>query len=92
LTGVSPEILVDEKISHPDEFQLAKAAPELIDRPVLVLTADDALADHVSPLIKAIRDRGGKLLVVNHAATDHSWSDHRIALETFVLNWLAKLH
>jgi hypothetical protein len=27
-----------------------------------------------------------------HAVTDHGWSDHRIYLETTIINWLGRLN
>ncbi len=39
----------------------------------------------------AIREHGGKNITERHEATDHSWSDHRIALETIVVSWLPGL-
>jgi acetyl esterase/lipase len=93
LAGTSPEMLADEirKMHAAGEFRLVRVAPQFIDRPLLVLTSDDGFADHVTGLVQAIRDRGGKLLLVKHVATDHSWSDHRIALETLILDWLSSL-
>jgi pimeloyl-ACP methyl ester carboxylesterase len=91
LSGVSPEILADEISLHADDFRLAKYAKGLAARPLLVLTSDDGFAEGMAPMIQGIRDDGGKLLVVNHIATDHVWSDHRIGLQTLIINWLAGL-
>jgi len=38
--------------------------------------------------VKAIADAGGRKVTAIHAATDHSWSDHRIFLEATIINWL----
>ncbi len=42
-------------------------------------------------LSKEIEAQGGKRVKTAHFATNHSYSDHRIALETEVLQWLAGL-
>jgi hypothetical protein len=41
--------------------------------------------------VHAIEAHGGHKVTAIHVATDHGWSDHRIALETAILNWLATL-
>jgi hypothetical protein len=40
---------------------------------------------------KAIKDGGGKQIKTLHVATDHSWSDRRIALQAAVVTWLDSL-
>jgi hypothetical protein len=42
-------------------------------------------------LIAAIKAAGGTTVVEEHVPTDHSWSDHRIALESLIVNWLQGL-
>ena len=49
------------------------------------------LAPEIAALVKQIEARGGKSVKTAHFATDHSYSDHRIALESGVLQWLASL-
>jgi len=53
--------------------------------------ADDGLAPDATALIKAIEAKGGHQATVKHFTTDHSFSDHRIALEGEIINWLAAL-
>jgi|GEM_PF-6908752 hypothetical protein len=57
----------------------------------LVLSAGDGLAPSTDALVKAIQGRGGKQVTAIHVKTDHSWSDHRILLESTVINWLEQL-
>lgn len=92
LAGVTPESMADEVQAHAAEFALKNAASGLAVIPVLALTSDDGLADHTDALVKVIRAAGGKKVTTMHVATDHAWSDHRIALESLVINWLAGLH
>lgn len=91
LAGVTPESMVDEIHVHAQEFALKNAAKGLADLPLLALTSDDGLADHTDALVMAIKAAGGKKVTTLHVATDHSWSDHRIALESTIINWLAGL-
>lgn len=86
LAGTTADKLLDETITHTGNWDLGAWAPEIGKRPVLIITSDDGLAPHVAPLAKAL---GGQATQV-HFADDHSYSDHRIALETAVLDWLAK--
>jgi hypothetical protein len=59
--------------------------------PLLALTSDDGLQAHTDALVAAIKAAGGTKVTQKHAATDHSWSDHRIELAATVVNWLAAL-
>jgi hypothetical protein len=57
--------------------------------PLLVLTANDDLAPLTDKLIHDITaSGGGQKITTLHVATDHSWSDHRIELESVIINWL----
>ena len=91
LAGTTPEAMADELIAHSAAFRFENAAQGLSRLPLLVLTADDGLAPHAEALVKAIEAKGGHKVKSIHAATDHSWSDHRIALESAVVTWLAGL-
>jgi len=57
----------------------------------LVLTSDDGRADQSGALAKTVQAAGGTRLTIDHVATDHSWSDHRIALQARVVTWLQGL-
>jgi pimeloyl-ACP methyl ester carboxylesterase len=92
LVGVTPESMADEIHSHAQEFLLKNAAAGLVKTPLLALTSDDGLANHTDALIDAIKAAGGQLATTQHVATDHGWSDHRIALESTIITWLAGLH
>jgi pimeloyl-ACP methyl ester carboxylesterase len=92
LAGVTPASMVDEINSHAQEFLLKNAAVGLVKTPLLALTSDDGLADHTDTFVEAIKAAGGKLVTSYHVATDHGWSDHRIALESTIISWLAGLH
>ena len=91
LADTSPETMADELIANATANELLPLAPKLIDTPLLALTSDDGLAGHTDRLAAAIRTAGGKAVTEGHAATDHSWSDHRIDLEARIIRWLVTL-
>ena len=88
LAGTTPEIMADELIAGHDAFDFMRTAPGLALHPLLVLSSDDGLAPQTDALIAAVRKAGGTRITAVHAATDHSWSDHRIFLEAQVITWL----
>lgn len=92
LSGVTAQSMADEDQANAKAFRLEDTATGLTQIPLLVLTADDGLAPQSDALVHAIEARGGHQVTAIHVATDHSWSDHRIALESTILTWLAGLH
>jgi uncharacterized protein len=92
LAGVTPESMADEVLAFGKNSRFEDDAPGLIQTPVLALTADDGLAPDTDGLVHAIQLQGGHNVTAIHVATDHSWSDHRIALESTVITWLGGLH
>jgi pimeloyl-ACP methyl ester carboxylesterase len=91
LAGGTAESFADDLIALPADRSFASAARGLVRMPLLVLTSDDGLAPHSDSLVAAVRRQGGRVVTTVHAATDHSWSDRRIALESAVLRWLELL-
>ena len=91
LAGVTAESMADEVVANAKAFSLDNAVEGLAKIPLLVLSADDGLALTADKLVKAVTASGGGKVTAIHAATDHSWSDHRIFLEVTVINWLAGL-
>lgn len=92
LAGVTPESMADELRALGKTYRFENAAAGLTHMPLLALTADDGLAPDTDALVRAIRAQGGHEVTEMHVATDHSWSDRRIALESIILTWLARLH
>jgi pimeloyl-ACP methyl ester carboxylesterase len=91
LAGVTGESMADELTAHGKEWSFATLAPQLVHRKLLVLYSDDFAKEHSLELIKDVKAAGGTAISEEHVATDHSWSDHRIALESLVINWLETL-
>jgi pimeloyl-ACP methyl ester carboxylesterase len=91
LADTSPERMADELIANHQAFDFLEAAPGLANRPLLVLSSDDGLAPGTDALVKAVRKAGSTQVTSIHVATDHSWSDRRIALQAHIIRWLQKL-
>ena len=91
LAGVSAAEMADELIAHGEAWRFVRAEAGLARVPLLVLTSDDGLAPQVAELVAAARAAGNPRVTTQHVATDHGWSDRRIALETAVIRWLATM-
>ncbi len=87
----SPEDMAAEAAAHASEFGFASLVPALAHRRLLVLYSNDFVKSHSEGLIRQLRATGDATLDTGYADTDHSWDDHRIALQTLILGWLAKL-
>ena len=48
-------------------------------------------APSIFGVTSGVKAAGDTTLNTGYADTDHSWDDHRIALQTLILDWLAKL-
>ena len=91
LAGVTAESLADEVIAHRDAFDFMHQAKGLAGKPVFVLSSEDGLAPQTDALVNAIREQGGTQVTTLHVTSDHSWSDHRIALQAALIAWLQAL-
>ena len=89
LAGCTGESLADEMFSHRKEWNFVDYAAQFGGRPLLVITSDDGLAPTNERLVAAVHQQPNARVTSVHFATDHSYSDHRIALEAVVLNWLS---
>src|ERR1022692_2358410 len=92
LAGVTAESMADEVRANAKAFRLETAIPGLVSMPLLVITSNDGLAPEANALVAAIQAKGGKKIATKHFPTDHSYSDHRIALESEIITWLGGLH
>jgi pimeloyl-ACP methyl ester carboxylesterase len=91
LAGVTVDSLSDDIAATATHYPMPAAAPGLVNTPYLAMTSDDGLASNTAALVDAIHARGGTKVTSLHVPTDHSWSDHRIALESAVIRWLEQL-
>ena len=91
LAGCTPDGLGREVMANHEKWDFVASAPKLASRPLLVVTSDDGLAPSNEAFVDAVKKSGNAKVTAAHMPTDHSYSDHRIALETAVLAWLAGL-
>ena len=91
LAGTTPESLANELITNAAKWNFVSLAPNLATRPILVLTSDDGLAPANDAFVEALRKAGNQQVQEIHIATDHAYSDHRIALEKDILDYLNSL-
>ena len=91
LAGVTAESMANEDAQNAKAFAFDNALPGLKDVPMLVLSANDGLAPQTDALVQALQAEGNHNIKAIHAATDHGWSDHRIFLESTIIDWLSAL-
>jgi pimeloyl-ACP methyl ester carboxylesterase len=91
LAGVTGETMAEELAGHGKDWSFSTLAPALVHRNLLVLYSSDFVKADSLELIKDVKAAGGTMISEKYVATDHSWSDHRIALESLVINWLEAL-
>jgi pimeloyl-ACP methyl ester carboxylesterase len=89
LAGTTADALMLEAAANASQWDFVDYAPALKSRPVLIITANDGLTPDNVRLGKALRAAGDKDVNEIHMETDHPYSDHRIALESAIVNWLA---
>jgi pimeloyl-ACP methyl ester carboxylesterase len=89
LAGVTAESMADDLIAGASEWGFDRAAAGLSRMPLLVLSSNDGLAGQTDSLVARVRRSGNTRVTATHVATDHSWSDRRIALATAIIRWLA---
>jgi uncharacterized protein len=91
LAGCTPESLAQEVVTNATAWNVPNLAPKLATRPILVLTSDDGLAPSNDAFVQALHKAGNNNVTAIHMTTDHSYSDHRIALQQAVLQTLGSL-
>jgi diadenosine tetraphosphate (Ap4A) HIT family hydrolase/acetyl esterase/lipase len=88
--AATPEALIAEMERDQAKLDLEKLSAQIADRPLLMIGAEFANAPDVRKQAAAAKAAGAKALTEAYYATDHSFSDSRIALESEVLRWLAR--
>jgi pimeloyl-ACP methyl ester carboxylesterase len=91
LHGATPETVAEEVIAKRSQWNLVAAAPRLAKLPILSVSAKYALAQANQPVTAAIRQAGNQHVTAIEMDTDHSFSDHRVALSEAVVSWLQSL-
>lgn len=89
--GATAAALFSEAERHPKDWDYVQWADALRGRPVLLVEADDQNRSDMEALAEALRQKGAVALQQISVPTDHTFSDHRIALQAIVIEWLEKL-
>ena len=91
LSGCTAQGLAEEMLAHRTQWNFVDYAAMFGKRPLLLVTSDDGLRPGATHLAEAVRKAGNTLVTEQHFATDHSYSEKRIALQAAVIDWLATL-
>ena len=89
LAGTSPAALEKEVKVNATAWNFARLAPKVAPRPVLVFSANDGLQASNEALRTTLTSVGSPVTYI-HMDTDHGFSDHRMALQNAILEWLGK--
>jgi pimeloyl-ACP methyl ester carboxylesterase len=94
LRGTTAEALVAEMVEAGESWRLARLAPALAERPVLLIgTGRDPVTPaevHHRPLVDAYAAQPVRCLEHHEFDTDHALADHRVALARTVIAFLDK--
>ena len=91
LTGATGETLVEELAARGSGWNLLGVAPALARRPLLTVFAAEGIAEQNRDLAAAVERHDGARIRRVELRTDHSFTDHRIALAAEVVRWLEAL-
>jgi dipeptidyl aminopeptidase/acylaminoacyl peptidase len=91
LAGTTPEGLMAEVRENADKWDYIHYADSLKTRPALILESKDRNVGDNQAMAEALRKAGNLKVTERFIETDHSYSDHRIALQVAVLEWLQSL-
>jgi uncharacterized protein len=92
LSGCTADSLFTEMTVHKEDWDYNSFAPQLKNRPVLVISTNDGLRAANDAFVSAMKSAGATRVTAVHFPTDHGLNDHRIALQVTVLNWLKSLN
>jgi hypothetical protein len=89
--GATATKLFAEAEQHSKDWDYIQWAEAMRARPVLLIEADDQNHADMEALASALREKAAVALQQVAVATDHSFSDHRIELQSIVIRWLETL-
>ena len=96
LNGCTPPAcatnLAKELFANAANWDIPSLAPKLATRPILIISSDDGNTPSAEALATALEKAGSTQAKSVHLATDHSYSDKRIALAQTILDSLNSLH
>jgi pimeloyl-ACP methyl ester carboxylesterase len=88
LAGCTAESLGHEIFQNRVPLNFLSFVSSLASRPITIITSDDGLTPDNDKLLSALEKAGDRNARGLHLATDHSYSDHRIALQQAVIDAL----
>jgi len=88
LAGTTPAGLQQEAEENAARWNYVDYADAIRNRPVLILESDDRNRSHNHAMAEALAKAGNTHVAESYIETDHTYSDHRIALQVALLNWL----
>ncbi len=91
LAGTTPEGLMAEAKVHASQWNYVDYAGDLKARPALIFEVKDRNTADNQAMAEALRKAGNMHVTEKYMETDHSFSDHRIALQAAILEWLQSL-
>jgi pimeloyl-ACP methyl ester carboxylesterase len=91
LHGATPDSVAAEVIAMRSKWDLVAAAPRLANVPILSVSAKFGLGQENARTTAAIRQAGNRRVTAVEMDTDHSFSDHRVALSSTIVRWLTAL-
>lgn len=80
--------LVDEILANAKAWDWTRHAAKMAGRPVLTISSDDGNEPYDQAVATAVAAAGGPVPTRIKFRTDHSYNDHRIALQAAVVGWL----
>jgi pimeloyl-ACP methyl ester carboxylesterase len=90
--GSTAQELFAEANRHTKDWDYVQWSEALRARPVLLVGAEDPNKADMDALALALRQKSAVALSHQDVSTDHSFSDHRIALQRIVIEWLEALN
>jgi pimeloyl-ACP methyl ester carboxylesterase len=91
LAGTSVDAILAEIAAPGDALSLRALLPALARRPLLILGARRGGGSESEDYARRARAAGGRMVTSAVMDTDHSFSDHRIALAAAFVDWLESL-
>jgi pimeloyl-ACP methyl ester carboxylesterase len=90
LRGATPESVAEEAVAKRSQWNLVEAAGSLRGLRILTVNARYGIGERNRPVTAALQSAGAGVTAIE-MDTDHSFSDHRIALAKAVVSWLQAL-
>ena len=88
LSGTTSGGLVAEARQNSENWDYLRFVQRPKSRPILITESTDRNVDDNKALVQALRKAGNLNVSESEMQTDHSYADHRIALQVAVIKWL----